>query len=70
MNIQEATKQAVAEGKQITRINAWWGGGENGIKILPTNTDECCIVSIAKKEAPRWNPQAEDLIADDWAVTE
>ena len=44
--------------------------GENGIKIRPTNTDECCIVSNAKKEAPRWNPQAEDLIADDWAVTE
>lgn len=70
MNIQEATKQAIAEGKQITRINAWWGGGENGIKIRPTNTHECCIVSNAKKEAPRWNPQAEDLIADDWVVTE
>ena len=70
MNIQEATKQAIAEGKQITRINAWWGGGENEIKIRPTNTYECCIVSNAKKEAPRWNPQAEDLIADDWVVTE
>ena len=70
MNIQEATKQAVAEGKQITRINAWWGGGENGIKMRPTDTDECWIVSIAKKEAPRWNPQAEDLTADDWVVTE
>lgn len=70
MNIQEATKQAVAEGKQITRINAWWGGGESGIKIRPTDTDECCIVSIAKNEVPRWNPQAEDLTADDWVVTD
>ena len=56
MNIQEATKQAVAEGKQITRINAWWGGGENGIKILPTDTDECCIVSIAKKGGSKVEP--------------
>ena len=70
MNIQEATKKAVAEGKQITRVNSWWGGGENGIKIRPTDTDECCIISVAKKEAPRWNPQAEDLTADDWVVTE
>lgn len=70
MNIQEATKKAVAEGKQITRTNSWWGGGENGIKIRPTNTDECCIVSTAKMEVLRWNPQAEDLIADDWAVME
>ena len=69
MNIQEATKQAVAEGKRITRSNAWWGG-ENGTKIRPTDTDECCIVSGAKKEAPRWNPQAEDLTADDWVITE
>lgn len=44
--------------------------GENGTKIRPTDTDECCIVSRAKKEAPRWNPQAEDLTADDWVVTE
>jgi hypothetical protein len=40
------------------------------MKIRPTDTDECCIVSGAKKEAPRWNPQAEDLIANDWVVTE
>lgn len=69
MNIQDATRKAIADGKQITRSNAWWGG-TNGIKIRPTDTDECCIVSNQKKEAPRWNPQAEDLIADDWIVTE
>ena len=69
MNIQEATKQAVAEGKRITRSNAWWGG-ENGTKIRPTDTDERGIVSGAKKAAPRGNPHAEDLTADAWVVTE
>ena len=70
MNIQQATKQAIAEGKQMTRRNTWWGIGKCRIKIKPTDTVDCCVVTDGKKGSPRWNPQAEDLIADDWIVTE
>lgn len=40
--------------------------------IVPTNTRECCFVSKPGKQcpAPRWEPTAEDLIANDWFLVE
>ncbi len=63
MNIQEATRAALRLGCEITR-GIWEG---LGIWIKPTNSGECCIIG-AKGQAPcpRWEPQAEDLMADDW----
>lgn len=41
-----------------------------GIRIIPTNDEACCIVlTESGLIAPRWNPTAEDLTADDWIVT-
>ena len=40
-----------------------------GIRIVPTNDTACCIVLTGSGLiAPRWNPTAEDLTADDWII--
>ena len=68
MYIQEATKKALEAGGYITR-ESW--GERFAVYIEPTDTPLCCLVhSLKIKEGPRprWNPQAEDLIADDWYV--
>ena len=40
-----------------------------GLHIFPTNGDACCIIlSDGGRIAPRWNPTADDLTADDWIV--
>lgn len=40
------------------------------IRIKPTNTPDCCILSIkGGSDCSRWQPYADDLIADDWMVT-
>lgn len=39
------------------------------IYILPTNSIDCCVLmSDNQQSAPRWNPYADDLIANDWIV--
>jgi len=44
---------------------------EFGGKIKPTNSPECCIYTNSqKRSAPRWEPKAEDFMADDWRLTE
>ena len=65
MNIQDATKSALAVGGYIVRPQ--WKGI---VHIEPTNGPECCILH-SKDRAPglRWNPDAEDLTADDRDVT-
>lgn len=64
MNIQDAVKKALACDGYI--VPAQW---EGRIKILPTNTPECCIAFIGDQNSyPRWEPNAADLIADDWTV--
>lgn len=75
MNIQEATKKALESGKYITREGL---AGEIGrIRIKPTDTPDCCIVLISDprkipsaRVGKRWNPQAEDLMADNWIVVD
>lgn len=73
MNIQEAIKLALEQDKYIER-EAWMGG----FNIKPTNTINCCVAhmyphprnGLSKAPAPRrgWQPQAEDLVADDWVI--
>lgn len=47
--------------------------------IVPTNTRDCCFIGYADDlgidgellpVGRRWNPLAEDLLADDWVVTD
>lgn len=77
MDIRTATEKAVERNLYITR-NA--KGHWRFIRIKPTNSIYCCIAYVSekyqkqkgKKIAPgkRWQPTAEDLIANDWIVTE
>lgn len=68
MNIHEAVMAATENGLYITRANAWWG---KHIKLNPTDTEDCCIIIPQEGQAGgRWNPRKEDLLADDWIVTE
>ena len=38
------------------------------IKIMPTNSPDCCLICGVNENKPRrrWQPTAEDLIAEDW----
>lgn len=75
--IHEAIKAALHKGLAITRQvpgNMW-----EEAAIVPTNTSDCCFIAHADIEAARrmklpigrrWNPLAEDLIADDWVLTD
>ncbi len=67
MYIQEAVKKTVEEKLFITRKNKEIF---RDIKIKPTNTSRACEVYRNNSlSVPRWNPQAEDLMADDWIVS-
>ena len=65
MNIQEAVKTAIAANRFITRA------GLRGVRHLePTNSPSGCI-AYAKDQppCPKWEPNAEDLMANDWEAT-
>lgn len=73
MNIIDATKQAMEQGRGMTNSSL----KEINCYLLPTNTSECYIVmpnnykhTEKRKVAARWNPHAADIIAEDWEVTE
>ena len=66
MTIQEAARKAHELGTGIYRASEM----ESRTYIVPTNTCACCIVAGMQKERPnaRWQPQLNDLLADDWVV--
>lgn len=68
MLIHEAVKEALHQGKGLARKN--WDESWLYTTIFPTNSSECCIVTnrSAQRSHPRWNPTADDLMADDWKV--
>ena len=70
MNIHEAAKHAVESGKFIKRQSMIWMRS----KLKLTNTSELCCIIVSEKEERRpyrrWEPSCEDLIADDWIVTD
>lgn len=65
VNIREATLKAAEIGGLIVRPQ--WKGF---VHIKPTDGPDCCI-PYGKGQQPgkRWNPCAEDLVAEDWEVT-
>lgn len=64
MNIQQAVKLAIEKRPLIAR--AIW---PSRVAIDPTDSGEGCIVSRnGENPCPRWHPQAEDLIAEDWIL--
>lgn len=63
MNIKDAIAKAQKEGKGISRIS--WG--EEGPLLIPTNTAYCLILVTAENQiVSRWNPNFNDLAAEDW----
>lgn len=77
MKIDEAVKKAMETNGYICRNNKDWGK-DYRILIKPTNSYECCILVIFRRDVPQlpqgshsrswWNPTADDLMADDWEV--
>lgn len=71
MNICEAIIARTDERPYITR-RAWEYITPEpvaaGVKILPTNSPDGCVVESVTEKAPRrgWQPTAGDLVADDW----
>lgn len=64
MTITEAIKQSMSG--RIRRLS--WPAD---LRVEPSDTPECCWIHGKENAAPRWEPQKDDLIADDWVpVTE
>jgi hypothetical protein len=66
MSIQDAVTAALEQGKGITR-KSWM---PRPIYLIPTNTTAGLIIVCPNddKPAPRWEPSAEDLTANDWLI--
>jgi hypothetical protein len=68
MNIIEATKEALKENKAITNPDL----KETDLALVPTNSMPLGYVFVSsesKKTARRyWNPQADDLLREDWEL--
>lgn len=67
MNIQEAVKKSLESKKMIARESVSY------LAYIPTNDvfHRMMIVDIKNRRLPGkgWQPDANDLIADDWYVT-
>lgn len=67
MYIHEAIKEAMPKGKSIRRNDDFWI--QSRIVLYPTTTcDGMILIGPGRKALPRWNPDARDLMADDWMV--
>lgn len=64
MNIQKAVMAAIAIDGYITR-----GPWKHHLYIKPTDLPERCLVVTRDEKTPRWEPGAEELMAEDWEVT-
>lgn len=70
MLIHEAIKERIPEKPYITR-ESWNSLWSAGIRIMPTDTPDCCILfsGAARRPVRCWQPTATDLTADDWITT-
>lgn len=73
MDIITATKEALKKGVGI--VNGRTKASQ--LYLLPTNTKECFLAipfeythKSVRKVGARWNPHAEDILADDWELWE
>ena len=69
MSIAEAIRNAMEKHCMIRRQS--WSEFFGSIK--PTNDYSCCCVACSRSEKPPrkyWNPLADDLLAEDWELTE
>lgn len=65
MNIIEATKKAIEDNKAIYRKS------QVDIQFIPTNSGPlACIVIVSNtdKVGKFWNPNAKDILAEDWEI--
>lgn len=76
MNIQEATKQAAAEGRYMVRELAYSEIGRVAL-IKPTNSYDGCLLCMSDGEPYMigkicrcWEPTLDDLTADDWKIVD
>ena len=73
MYIHEAVEKAVKEnGKSSDHPHGDRNPTYNS-EITPTNSYDACLITVLhdgkpRKTAGRWNPTADDLMADDWTV--
>lgn len=67
MNIQEAVKKGLENKKAISRREY-----ENETFLIPTNDVNSLVALCSPRRLPcrGWQPFADDLIADDWYVTD
>ena len=70
MNIQEAVKESLKIKKMFTRKSL-----ENYIGFIPTNDPYMLVMLVDMQNKSRlpcrgWQPTADDLIRDDWYVTD
>ena len=68
MYIHEAVSLAMAKGKHIRRTTPeiW-----DSVTAEPTNDPEGIILHAeGQRPGPRWEPRAEDLMADDWVLVD
>lgn len=67
MNLYEAAKEAISQGKCITLP---WGKGS--WKIRPTNEKGNCILISAdgRQSKTGWQPTADDLINEEWILAD
>lgn len=78
MNIYEAMKARTADKPFLTRrkwIEDWGPLAIYGVRVLPTGSPDGCMllcrmIGTSKPPAPRWQPVADDLRAEDWEVTD
>lgn len=68
MNIQEAVRESLESKKMIARKSI------SQVAFIPTNNPIFLVVIVDKKNrrlpGKGWQPSAQDLIADDWYVTD
>ncbi len=68
MFIHEAVKEAMEKNCYMKREKTWWS---DIIKLMPTNTSDCVVIHQQSKPQCRgWEPNAEDLAADDWVLVD
>lgn len=76
INIHEAVKESIRTGKMMVREDSpFYKKGKSEIRINPTDGPDCCVIHVFKngKEVRRqrcWNPQAADLISEEWALVD